>query len=138
MPITKYSGSQVMTLLMASMTLLLMVAMPARKLSLLRLLTLGVKMRLKWLVTPAGRRQSKSGSTTVFVDGASTPNFRRQPKTSGMGVSLEQKGAGLRRSPRQQRDSKTNAERAAGLRRGNEETRSCAIASGCSTTATGR
>src|SRR6476660_8984847 len=82
-----------MTLLRASMTLLLMVATPARKVSLLRLLTFGVKMRLKWLVTPAGRRSSKSGSTTVFVDGAKTPNFRRQPKTSGMGVSPLRKKA---------------------------------------------
>jgi hypothetical protein len=34
------------------------------------------------LVTPGGRIISKSGCTMVLVEGPSTPNFRRQPRTS--------------------------------------------------------
>src|SRR5262249_8268030 len=45
-------------------------------------------MRLKWLVTPTGRRSSKSGCTIVFVDGAKTPNLQRHPRTSRNGQLL--------------------------------------------------
>jgi hypothetical protein len=34
------------------------------------------------LVTPGGRIISKSGCTIVLVEGPSTPNLRRQPRTS--------------------------------------------------------
>jgi hypothetical protein len=34
------------------------------------------------LVTPGGRIISKSGWTTVLVEGPNTPNLRRQPRTS--------------------------------------------------------
>jgi hypothetical protein len=42
----------------------------------------GMGMRLKWLVTPIGRISSYSGWTLVFVEGATTANFIRQPSES--------------------------------------------------------
>src|SRR4029078_460077 len=50
-------------------------------------LSSGMWMREKWLVTPRGRMSSNSGCTEVLVDGAMTPNFRRQPRESTIGIA---------------------------------------------------
>src|SRR5258705_9676583 len=41
-------------------------------------------IRPAWNVTPGGPMRLKSCSTTVLVEGTMTPNFARQPTTSGM------------------------------------------------------
>src|SRR5512134_3031151 len=45
---------------------------------------LGMRMRLMWFVTPAGRMSSNSGCTLVLVEGIRTANFLRQPSESVM------------------------------------------------------
>jgi hypothetical protein len=50
---------------------------------------LGIRMRLMWLVTPAGRMASNSGCTLVLVDGMRTANFCRQPSESPKGSLRE-------------------------------------------------
>src|SRR5216117_3705008 len=46
----------------------------------------GMIRREWWLVTPQGRMASNSGCTEVLVEGASTPNFAREPRESVMGI----------------------------------------------------
>jgi hypothetical protein len=61
MPITRWSGSQVMTRSIAAMISRRTVSIRRVKSSSLRSGSFGIWMRPKWLVTPGGRIASNSG-----------------------------------------------------------------------------
>ncbi len=83
MPITRWSGSQVITSRMAIRIELRISARSVSKSASEPSAGLATYMRPAWHVTPGGASRAKSASTTVLVDGTMTPSFARYPVTSG-------------------------------------------------------
>src|SRR3989442_1246891 len=86
MPSTTKSGSQDSTASRAGKSALRMLSIIAMKLASSVTRVSGMIRREWWLVTPQGRMASNSGCTEVLVEGASTPNFAREPSESVMGI----------------------------------------------------